>query len=312
MKRMKFLFDKMAKEFVAAFGLVLTILIFAVLTGGRNLQINNVQIVVVQSLVTLVSAIGAIFVFATGNWDLSIGGIVGICSPIAWLIGGESAIVIFLVGVIVGALCSSIVGFLINYLHVPGLFVGIVMMSIGKCFVTLLATRIKMVVPSSVLTLNNFYFYVVIAVLVVILGYFVLNRTQAGLFMKAIGANSMAANLSGVNTKKYAMYAFMLTGASCGIAAFMRMLRAGAVTATSGLGVELDVILALIIGGIPVTGGMRTKIRNAVIGVIFMNVLSNGFIMMGLPYNMINLCKGVILLVSSWISMDRKRKDAIV
>lgn len=302
----------LAKESMAALGLVIVVFSFAVFTGGKSIQANNVQTILIQAMVTLVSAVGAIFVFATGQFDLSIGGIIGLCSAIAFLLGNNSAVMTITIGIIVGIITSSIVGFLIHYLRIPGLFVGIVMMSIGKCFVAMIATEKKMIVSREMLELNHPVFYFAVTIIVVGIGYVILNRTQAGLFMKSMGANPVATEFSGISIKKYGILAFMLTGCTCGIAAFMRMLRAGAVTATSGQGVELDVVLALIIGGIPVSGGMRTKIKNAVIGVLMINVLSNGFIMIGLPYSLVNLLKGVILLLACWISKDRTRRDDII
>lgn len=301
------------REFTSLAGLIAVIILTAVLTGGASLEKSNVQTVLIQFMVVLVSAAGSMFVSATGALDLSIGGIIGICSVIGFWAGkGENVPMIIGAGVVVGIACACLNGFLINYLNIPGLFTGIVIMTVGKNVAALATQKVQMIVSVKVTHLDRFEFYFIIVVFVIILGYIILNHTLFGTYIKAIGSNATSALYSGIRVKRYAMAAYVITGITCGVAAFLRMLRLGAVTSASGVGVELDVILGLLLGGMPVTGGTSTKVRAPIIGVLMLYVLSNGLILMGVPHDMINLCKGVIFIFACWISMDRKRGETLI
>ena len=169
-----------------------------------------------------------------------------------------------------------------------------------------------MIVSAKLVWLDQFWFYALVAVVTCFLGYFLLNRTLAGLYIKAIGSNRTATEYSGINVRKYALLAFVFTGFTAGVSALLFMLRLGAVTSTSGSGVEMDVILSMIVGGVSVKGGTSTKIRSAVIGVMMLFVIANGLILVGVPDKLLNLCKGIIFIVASFISIDRKRGEALV
>ena len=301
------------KELISVLGLIFVIGLFAVLTGGKSVSVTNLKIIVLQALVTLVCAVGSIFVAATGELDLSIGGVIGIASVIGFTMGkGENPLLILLGGVLAGVVCSTLVGFLIHYLNIPGLFAGIVMMSVGKCVAALATQTTQMIVSAKLVWLDQFWFSALVAVVTCFLGYFLLNRTLAGLYIKAIGSNRTATEYSGINVRKYALLAFVFTGFTAGVSALLFMLRLGAVTSTSGSGVEMDVILSMIVGGVSVKGGTSTKIRSAVIGVMMLFVIANGLILVGVPDKLLNLCKGIIFIVASFISIDRKRGEALV
>jgi ribose transport system permease protein len=302
------------KSWSTGFGLVSVIILFAILTHGRSLSARNIEIVFVQSLIITVAALGSLFVAATGNLDLSIGGIIGIASVIGWTAssGAIHLSVLVFACIATGIVCSCVVGFLNSYLNIPGLFVGIVMMSVGKCVAALATQKIQMLVPSSVAVLDKTWFYVVVVLVIVITAYFILNHTVAGLFIKATGSNRVASEYSGVNTRLCTMAAYAIAGVTEGLAAFLLMLRLGAVTSSSGQGVEMDVILGLLVGGVSVTGGTSAQVKSALIGCFMLCITANGLILIGIPFNLINLCKGIIFILACWMSMDRKRGETLM
>jgi ribose transport system permease protein len=302
------------KSWSSGFGVVFVVILFAILTRGRSLYTRNIEIIFVQSLIITVAASGSLFVAATGNLDLSIGGIIGIVSVIGWTAsaGAIRLPILIFACIATGVICSCVVGFLNNYLNIPGLFVGIVMMSVGKCVAALATQRVQMLVPSSVAVLDKTWFYVVIVLVIVIAAYFILNHTVVGLFIKATGSNRVASEYSGVNTKLCTMVAYVIAGVTEGLAAFLLMLRIGAVTASSGQGVEMDVILGLLVGGVSVMGGTSAQVKSAPIGCFMLSITANGLILIGVPFNLINLCKGIIFILACWMSMDRKRGEALI
>ena len=132
-----------------------------------------------------------------------------------------------------------------------------------------------------------------------------MEYTKIGKFNKAIGANERAALLSGINVTKYKCIAFALTGACVGLAAFLTLTKGRSVTANTGLNVEINVLIALVLGGMPLSGGMAAKIRNVVVGALVFCLLSNGLSLWGTDPNIINIVKGVVFVACVFLSYDR-------
>lgn len=295
------------KKISPVLGLVFVIVLFAILTGGRTLQANNLKIIVLQAMLLMVSAMGATFVMAGGNFDLSLGGIIGVSSVLGYTFGGGSILRTAVMCIVFGILTGCLVGFIVTVLNVPSLFVGIVFMNVGKCVAGIAAKAGQMSTPLTFMKVDDFKSYVFFAVLVSVIVWLMLNHTKIGIYNKSMGSNRVAAYLSGIQMNKYQMLAYLISGFCSGLASFLRMVRLGAVTSTTGVGVELDVMLALVVGGISISGGSTTKIRSVVIGVFLMQVLSNGLVMAGVGNSTINLFKGLVFILATWMSFDRKR-----
>ena len=287
--------------------LAFVLILFAVVTGGQSLEPGNLKIVILQAMILMVSAMGAVFVMAGGNFDLSLGGVIGISSVIGFQLGGGDILQTVVMCILAGLAVGSFVGFVVTILNVPSLFVGIVMMGVGKSVAGMAVQDVQMTTPIRFMELDELWFYALIAIIVSVVVYFLLNHSKVGIYNKSIGANRVAAFLSGIKLNKYQMIAYMITGICSGLAAFLRMLRLGAVTSTTGVGVELDVMLSLVVGGIAISGGSTTKIRSVVIGVLLMQILSNGLVMAGVHLNLINIVKGLVFILATWLSYDRKR-----
>ena len=93
------------------------------------------------------------------------------------------------------------------------------------------------------------------------------------------------------------MYAYLISAVTLGIAAYFNLMHSGTVTSNAGLGLEMDVIIALVLGGLSLSGGYSSSVRCAVIGSLIIVTISNGLSIIGLSPNYIGIIKGIVFLI---------------
>ncbi len=149
---------------------------------------------------------------------------------------------------------------------------------------------------------------VLIVMLVLIAAYaFVTRRTTIGRRIYAMGGNSKAAKLSGINVERLTFYTFVNMGVLAGLAGMIIAARLNSATPKAGVGFELDVIAACFIGGASASGGVG-KITGAVIGAFIMGVMNNGMSIIGLGIDFQQMVKGLVLLAAVFFDVYNKNK----
>jgi ribose transport system permease protein len=128
-----------------------------------------------------------------------------------------------------------------------------------------------------------------------VVGWFLLTRTKMGRYTYAIGGDPTAARRAGINTALYTLLIFVLMGAMIGVAAVITVGQLGSAQATAGLGLELDAIIAVVIGGTRLSGGEGNVGRTA-LGVVFLSILNSGLLNLGLTDSYFQLYRGIALL----------------
>lgn len=294
------------RESVPFLMLIALIILFALTTSGRFFTQYNLKMLLIQSSLYIVGGVGATFVMAHGNLDFSLGGIVALSAVIGCTVGMKHPFLTLPVCLAVGVICSMAVGAIHMYAKIPCFVVGFSFMFAGKGFAAAMTSASPRITPASIGQLNTFGFYVAVAVIIVVIGYFILNYTKIGKFNKAIGSNVNAARLSGVPVNKYKFLAFLVTGITIGLTSFVNLVRSGGCTAQTGQSYETQILLALSLGGISLTGGSSVKIRSIVIGAILFMMLDNGLLLMGVDANWIDLIRGIIFILTVFISYDKK------
>jgi D-xylose transport system permease protein len=146
---------------------------------------------------------------------------------------------------------------------------------------------------------------ILITLAIMIIFTFVTNNTVFGRQLYAIGGNSEAARLSGINIKKRIFMIYIIMAGLVAIAAFVFTARLGGASTLSGPGMELDVIAAAFIGGTSVYGGIGT-IPGAVVGALVMSSIDNGMSLMDLPNATQFMVKGLILLAAVWFDISTR------
>lgn len=292
--------------------LAVLIVFFEIVSKGRLISPMNIGALLNSMFFIALGATGASFLMAQGNLDFSMGGIVGLSATLAgfaaWIHPVLSVAAVLGVGAVCGLLNGVIhakfkVAAIITTLSTAFIFRGIQGTLIASGAVSL---------PPSMMFLENTPLKVTLMVIVFAAGAVFYNKTRVGKYCKAIGAGEEAAFQSGIKVSQYKIGSFVFSGAAAGLVGFFYLTRAASASANTGSGFEFDVLLAMLLGGMPISGGAGARFRSVVLGSLIMTVLSNGMILWGLDSVLQQFIRGIIFLVSVSISFDRRNLATIV
>lgn len=146
--------------------------------------------------------------------------------------------------------------------------------------------------------------YVLLAIILTAIVWFVWNKTTFGKNMFAVGSNEEAARVSGVNVLLTIIGVFMMAGALYGYTGFVEAARLGSSTATLGLNYESDAIASAVIGGVSFVGGTG-KISGVILGVFMMQLIMSGMTFLGISGNVTYIIKGAVILVACILDMRK-------
>lgn len=241
-----------------------------------------------------VVAVGQTLVILSRNIDLSVGSIVGFT---AYVVGQQLAhnndlapLVVVLMAIGLGALMGGFNGILVAYGGVPSIIVTLGTLAIYRTILVEISgaqTVLTKDLPEWILDLPRQNLIsvgdmdlrlMVGLMLLVVIGFSLLLRyTSYGRRLYAIGSNPEAAKIAGFRSKLIVFIAFMLSGALAGLAGFMFIARFGNITVVAGLGIELESVAAVVVGGVSINGGTGT-VFGALLGAILINVLEQSLI----------------------------------
>jgi len=265
---------------------------------------SNVQNVLQQVAVIGIIAMGMTMLLISGSFDLSVGGQVALLGVVIAKVGNSSG----LASGIVCALVLSVLLGLINGLIVTRLGVNSLVATLGSGLAFggaafLLSGSAPIVLTSEGLqnamttTIAGFPLPVYMFLAVVAISAWFLHTTVGGRRLFAIGANEDAARYAGVPVARVRVIPFMVTGLWCGFAAIILTGLLASAQPDVGATYPLQVIAASVVGGVSISGG-RGTVAMAVVGVLLIGVVSNGFNLLGLDSNYQNVFTGVIVIVA--------------
>jgi ribose/xylose/arabinose/galactoside ABC-type transport system permease subunit len=139
---------------------------------------------------------------------------------------------------------------------------------------------------------------VIVLFVVVVIGQFVLRRTVFGEAVQAVGDNSAAARLSGIGVAQVKTICFVALGALCAVAGLIRLGQLGVAEPNAGIGLELDVIAAVVIGGASLSGG-RGSVLGALLGAVLLGVLRNAFVLLQFSNFLQVISIGVVIVIAA-------------
>lgn len=294
--------------------LVAMIIFFSVVTKSF-LSAKNFANIARQISITGICSVGMTMVILTGGIDLSIGSVIGFTSAVAALMmsNGQPIILASIVSLVLGVIIGVINATCINYLQIPAMIAtlgtqislrGAVYLVTGGMPVYGLPESFKVLGQGSI---GIIPISMIIMVIVFIIGYIILNKMVFGRKIYGIGGNAETARLSGVNVKKEIYKIYMLVGFFGSLAGLILMSRVNSGQPSAGDGYEMDIITAVVLGGVSVSGG-EGKITKVIIGVIFMGVLANGMMMMNINEYWQRVVKGLVLLAAVAVDIRTKNK----
>ena len=298
------------RKIIPIAGLLILFIIFSATTGGLFLRWNNLQNLILQSAITMVAAVGTAFVMAHNNLDFSLGGACALSCVLSYLIVGNNLVLFFILCIVFGVICGLFSAVLHVKGEVPAFIAGMCLMFAGRGLAQSVAASNTMMLTQAA-QLNNMWFFIVVLVVVVVIGYILFNYTKIGKYQKLIGTNPKAAQLSGISVGKYKTIAFIISGVTIGLASCLTVIRSPSIVGSTGTNLETNVLLALSLGGMSMTGGSASRMRSAVIGTLIFFILNNGLTLWCLDPNYVDIVKAIFFLFTVTISIDRSQYEVI-
>ncbi len=299
-------------------GLVGVALLFALLTGSpeRYLSTTNLRVVLAQTVIVAIGALGMTIVMISGGIDLSVGSSIALASVITAvaLRDGFAPIAAVAAGVAIGAVVGFINGLAITTLRVVPFIATLGMLGVARGVAKYFANQqtvnapptwineLAVTFPSRPWMLFAPGVWLTIALAAVMT--LVLRNTVFGRRVFAIGSNELAARACGIHTDRLKIWIYGIAGLFFGLAGVTQMSRLRQGDPTVAVGVELDVIAAVVIGGGSLSGG-EGSIPGAMIGALVMSLLRNGCQQMGWPNYVQEIIIGVIIVIA--VAADRYR-----
>jgi ribose transport system permease protein len=299
-------------------GLIAVIAVFALMTDSPSqyLSVRNFRIVVAQTVIVALGAIGMTMIIVSGGIDLSVGSAIALTGVVTalGLRDGMTPLLALLLGVAAGGVIGLVNGLAITRLKVIPFIATLGMLGVARGVAKWVADQQTVNIPETwinelAVTFPRPEWLIVapgvwLSVILAVLAALVLRRTVFGRRVFAIGSNEAAARACGIPVDRMKIWIYGLAGLLFGLSGVMQMSRLRQGDPTVAIGTELDVIAAVVIGGGSLNGGVGT-ILGSMIGASIMAVLRNGSQQMGWPNYIQEIIIGAIIVAA--VAVDRVR-----
>lgn len=301
------------------FPFILLIILVAIFTIGnsRFLTFRNFMVIAQQMVVTLIAALGMLFVIVEGSIDLSVGGIVALSAIAVTMTVEQLGALAIIPAILVGVACGLINGCCFTFLKIPTFIVTMGTMTSFRGLVLILTGGSQIMITNrSFLNFYNGQYIagvnnnVIMVVIITAIMWYVFKNFAFAREVRAVGGAEKVATLAGIKINKIKVGVFVLCGVMVGIAGCFQSARSYAATPTMGDGMEMDVIAAVVLGGTPMSGGIGS-VLTTVLGTLIICILSNGMNIIGLSADIQKVVKGIILIFAVCMTVDRKRMGVI-
>lgn len=313
-----------AQKLIIFATLIVLIIIFAVLSPNF-LLVDNIISILLATCVNGLLALGVTFVIITGGIDLSIGTVMTFSAVISGLCVTNLNLPLWLgliICILVGTIIGALTGLMVARLKIPAFIatLGVMMITSGLSLVVTGARPIYFPSEYKEIAVGSIFGKlipgfklpnaVLILFLMAIIASIILNKTVMGRYNFAIGSNTEATRLSGVNVAGWLTGIHALAGAFFGIAGIVISSRLGSAQPAIGQGYELEAIAAVVIGGTSLAGGQGT-ISGTIIGAFIMSVLTNGLRIVGVAQEWQTVVIGAVVILAVFIDTYRRKKQNI-
>ncbi len=254
---------------------------------------------------TALVALGMAVVIGTGGIDISVGAVVAICGAVMTdlIHRGMAPPEVLVLTLAVGLVCGLWNGFVVAYCDIPPMIATLILMVAGRGIAQMIDTGMIITFRSEFFSaISTGQFGTVPSRIIVAAGTFVLlwlllRRTALGVFIESVGSNTAASNLVGIDARLIKLFVYAISGVCSAVAGILITADVrGSDANNAGLWIELDAILAVVLGGGSLAGG-RFYLGLTVVGVLIIQSLTTSILVSGLPpeYNLI--VKAVVVLV---------------
>ena len=285
-------------------------------TRSTFLTPKNMFNILRQNASNLFLATGMTMVIILGGIDLSVGSVIALSGVVAAgcvVNFGLPEAVGFAAAIAVGAIVGMFNGFVICKTDIPPFIVTLASMNITKGIALVLTGGAPIRCMTDAFKFPGAGYVgsvptpVILMVVIFVIAALMINRTQLGRHIYAVGGNVQAAKFSGINVQKVKFIVYAYTGLMAGIAGVVIASRLYSGQPTAGDGAEMDAIASVVVGGTSMSGGSG-RIGGTLIGVLIIGVLNNGLNLLGVDSNFQYVVKGLVILLAVYIDFLRNKK----
>ena len=297
---------------VRELGLLIVLLLVVVVVSvqePRFLTISNIEQILLSVAILAIVAVGETLVILTRNIDLSVGSMVGFAAFVTADLfkqqTGTNLVLAILLGCALGLVLGAVNGLAVTVGRVPAIIMtlGTLYVYRGLDFVVAGGTQVSASdVPDSYLSLATTQILgipalILFAAAIALIFAYLLRSTRSGRQLYAIGSNPEAARLAGIRSNLLVFGAFALSGLLCGLAGVLWGARFATVDATAATGLELQVIAAVVVGGVSTLGGSGT-ILGAILGAIVLGTVDNSLNLLKLSQFWLQAIDGAAIVIA--------------
>ncbi|RII36369.1 ABC transporter permease [Clostridium chromiireducens] len=296
------------------FNFIMTPSFLSVSMKDGHLFGNTIDILNRAAPLILIS-LGMTLVIATQGIDISVGSIIAISAALSAtvIVDGGSVPLAVAIGIVSGLACGIWNGFLVSYIGVQPMVGTLILYIVGRGIA-------QLITGGQILTFNNKDFIFIgtgyillpvaifIALIVALIMYVLIRRTALGLFIESIGVNNNSCRFAGIQSRKVVFSLYVICGVLAGIAGIILCSNIKSADANNvGLWLELDAILATVIGGTSMSGG-RFYLSGTVVGALFIQTLTTTIYSLGVAPEITLVVKAIVVIVVCIIQSPEFRK----
>ncbi|WP_368189929.1 ABC transporter permease [Blautia sp. 1033sp1_1033st1_G9_1033SCRN_220408] len=301
-------FGKMLAEYAI---IVIFIVLFVVMSifAPNFFTGNNMVNILRQVSISGICAVGMTFVMLTGGIDLSVGAILGVSGVLTamMMLKGIPSLLASIIALALGVVIGGITGAIIHYIEIPPMIATLGTMT------SLRGVAYLITGGTPVFGFDESYskigqghvgvipIPVIILAIVYVIGIFVLSKTKFSRYVYGIGGNQEVARLSGIKVARVKIAVYAISGFCSALAGLVTLGRVNSGQPRAGESYEMDVITAVVLGGVSLNGGVG-NLSHVIFGVLIIGVLTNGMTMMAVDDYWQRVVKGLILLLA--VSFD--------
>ena len=310
--------SKFFSNYVILVPIILLVIVWTLIAPNFMTYANWMNILRQVSMIAILAA-GAFFIMATGDFDLGLASVVGLtgCVFAKLMVNyGWSPLAAGAIAVGIGLLTGIVNGCMVTIFSIPAFIATLGMQYIcrGLCYVVTNSYPISGV-PESIGWIGRGYLLdtipwpVVFMIVIYLVVAFVASRTRFGRFVYAVGGNAEAAYLSGINAKSIKRIVFTLGGLAASIAGIILVSRLSSGQPTGGTGWEFKAVIAVVMGGVSLTGGKGKPIGVA-LGAVLVGILENGMTLLNINSYFQQVVQGIVLVCAIGFDVYKTKRQA--
>lgn len=294
------------QKYLPVIGLIVLIILFEILTSGQLFNKRTLNSLINESFTLILGTLAMSFLLSQGCLDFSVSGTIALAAACAARVANINIYLALPTALLVGAGVGLINGIFHGVIGIESFIATLAVSYLSGGLTLIVLNSGSLSIPIEMLDWDSRGLRLALIVAAAIVAYIIFEKTRIGKECKIVGSNPEFALQCGLSVKKIKIRGFVILGAVAGFLAFFAIIRSATASTSTGGGVMVNTLNALLIGGMPITGGENSKIRSAIIGSLIVAVLTIGMGLLGLTAIYQQLVTGLVFLYAIYMTFDRK------